>query len=89
MTKPNIPAFTAAVVPMTARLVAFLAGGALVLSSIDAIGARSSGSDSYWEETSFMALILRQQGKQTAGLGVLAMAASFAGLRPNGDKTDD
>ena len=76
-------------VPVTARLVAFFAGGALVLSSIDAIGARSSGSNSYWEETSFMALILRQQGKQTAGLGVLAMAASVAGYRSKEDKTPD
>ena len=36
---------------------------------------------SYLGETSLMALILRQQGRQTFGLGFLAMAGSMVGVK--------
>ena len=54
-----------------------------MFTSVDAITAQSRGANSYLGETSFMALILRQQGRQTFGLGFLAMAGSMVGVKLN------
>ena len=64
-----------------ARAFAFFGGLALMFTSVDAITAQSRGANSYLGETSFMALILRQQGRQTFGLGFLAMAGSMVGVK--------
>jgi len=71
------------------RFIAFIAGWWLIASGIDQLSARSSGSDSWEDETSFMALQLRAQGTTNIGLGWLAMGASVIGLKVGEQKKSD
>ena len=44
-------------------------------------GSRSSGALSWWDETSFMALDIRAQGKLKIGLAMGLLALASAGLQ--------
>ena len=68
---------------IVSRIIAFGAGWWLIGTGIDAISSQSGGADSWEEESSFVALSYRQQGRLGVGIGLLAMASSVAGLKVN------
>ena len=64
----------------TARLLSVVAGVFFLVMGVEEWAAQSSGSSSWADETSFMALQLRSQGKLKFGLGIGFMALASLGI---------
>jgi len=60
----------------------------LVIGGINDVSARSSGSDSWWDETSFMAINVRSRGSMKIGLGLGLLGLSLCGVELNDDSPE-
>ena len=65
----------------TARLLSVVAALFLGITGAQEWGSRSSGAPSWWDETSFMALDIRAQGKLKIGHAIGLLALASAGLQ--------
>jgi hypothetical protein len=64
----------------TARLLSLFAGAFFLVTGLQEWSAQSSGSSSWGDEASFIALQYRSQGKLKVGLGLGCFALASVGI---------